>query len=46
MSKVLLVVSIIAVLALAILNMAYNPWPEPDAVYPMANHNITWYYAE
>ena len=45
MRKVLMVISIIAVITLAVLNMAYSFGPEPDAVYPMANRNITWKYA-
>ena len=45
MKKILLIVSILAVIALAVLNLTYHFGPEPDVVIPMANRNITWYYA-
>lgn len=45
MRKALLVVSILAVVALGILNLTYRFWPEPDVVIPMANQHIDWHYA-
>ena len=33
------------VVALVVLNLAYNPGPEPDVVFPMANQGIEWTYA-
>lgn len=42
MQKVIMMVSILAVIALAILNLAYHDGPEPDAVFPMANQHIEW----
>ena len=45
MRKALLVVSILAVIALAVLNLTYRFGPEPDVVIPMANRNIEWTYA-
>ena len=43
MKKVIAVWAIVAVLA--VLNLTYQPGPEPDAVYPMANQHIEWTYA-
>ena len=45
MRKAIMFISIFAVIALAILNITYSEWPEPDAVYEMANHRIEWHYA-
>ena len=45
MRKALLVVSILAVVALGILNLTYRFGPEPDVVIPMANQHIEWTYA-
>ena len=45
MQKIVMVVSILAVIALAVLNLTYQFGPEPDVVCQMANRNITWYYA-
>ena len=45
MRKALLVVSMLAVVALGILNLTYRFGPEPDVVIPMANRNIEWHYA-
>ena len=44
MQKVVMWISILAVIAFAILNLAYTG-PEPDAVYPMVNRGIEWTYA-
>ena len=44
MQKVVMWISILAVIALAILNLAWE-WPKPDAVYPMVNKGIEWTYA-
>ena len=45
MRKALLVVSILAVVALGILNLTYRFGPEPDVVIPMANQHLEWTYA-
>ena len=45
MKRVAMWLSILAVIALAVLNLAYQFGPEPDAVYPMANQKITFQYA-
>ena len=42
MRKALLVVSILAVIALSVLNLTYQDGIEPDEVFPMANQHITW----
>lgn len=44
MQKMIMWVSILAVIALAVLNLTYAE-PEADAVYPMVNRNIEWTYA-
>ena len=44
MQRVLMWFAILAVVALAALNMV-QPVTEPDVVYEMANRNIKWYYA-
>lgn len=45
MRKFIMWLSIVAVIALAVLNMTYQFGPEPDVVYPMANQRIEWHYA-
>ena len=45
MRKVIMFLAILAVIALAVLNLTYKFGPEPDEVYQMANRHITWYYA-
>lgn len=45
MKKVLLAVSIVALVAVAVLNLTYDDAPKPDAVYQMANQRIEWNYA-
>ena len=45
MRKVIMWVSILSVIALAVLNLTYQFGPEPDEVYPMANRWIEWDYA-
>ena len=40
--KVAMWLSILAAVALAILNVSYQFGPEPDVVYPMANQHIQW----
>ena len=45
MRKALLVVSMLAVVALGILNLTYRFGPEPEVVIPMANQRIEWHYA-
>ena len=42
MSKAIMWLSILAAVALAVLNMVYPFGPEPDVVYPMANQHIEW----
>ena len=45
MRKVVMWLAILMVMVLAVLNLVYPFGPEPDAVYPMANQHIEWYYA-
>ena len=45
MKRFLMIIPVIAVIVLVFLNLTYKPGPEPDAVFPMANQNIEWYYA-
>ena len=45
MQKALTVVAVLAVIALAVLNLTYDFGGKPDAVYPMANTHIEWEYA-
>lgn len=43
--KVIMWITILAVVVLAVLNLVYPFGPEPDVIYPMANQHIEWYYA-
>ena len=45
MKKLLMIIPVIAVIALAVLNLTYHDGPEPDAVYQMCNQHIEWHYA-
>ena len=45
MQTALTVVAVLAVIALAVLNLTYDFGGKPDAVYPMANTHIEWEYA-
>lgn len=45
MRKFIMVVSLLAVVALWILNATYDFGPKPDAIYEMANKHIEWHYA-
>ena len=40
--RVAMWLSILAVIALAVLNLAFPFGQEPDVVYPMANQHIRW----
>ena len=40
MKKIVLVVSIIAVIAMAVLNLTYQDGIKPDVEFPIANHGI------
>lgn len=40
-----MILTMLAVIALAVLNLAYDDRIPPDDVYPMANRNIEWHYA-
>lgn len=42
MQKIVMVVSILAVIALAVLNLTYQFGPEPDEVFPMVDQRIEW----
>lgn len=42
MKKVVMILSILAVAALAVLNLTYDDSMKPDAVYPFTNQRITW----
>lgn len=39
-------IAILAVVAMAVLNLAWKDGPEPDGCYPMANQHISWTYAK
>ena len=43
MRKLIMWISILAVVALAVLNIVYEPETTADAVYPMANQRIEWH---
>ena len=45
MQKKLMVIAILALVALAVLNLAYDSGIKPDAEFPMANRHIEWHYA-
>jgi hypothetical protein len=45
MQKILMVITVCAVVALAVLNLTYHFGPEPDVICEMANRNIEWHYA-
>lgn len=40
-----LIIAVLAVAALAVLNLTYQDSIKPDAVFQMANQHITWHYA-
>ena len=42
MRKLIMWLSILAVVALAVLNIVYQPETTADACYPMANQRIEW----
>ena len=42
MKRLIMIASILAVIALAVLNLTDQFGPKPDVVYPMANHHIEW----
>ena len=42
MQKVIMWLAILAVIALAVLNLVYDDSTPPDVVYPMANQHIEW----
>ena len=42
MKRILLIASLLAVVALGVLNIVYDDRIEPDAVFPMANRFIEW----
>lgn len=42
MQKVIMWLSILAVIALAVLNIVYQPETTADSFYPMANQRIEW----
>ena len=45
MQKVIMWLAILAVMAMAVLNLVYDDRIPPDVVFPTANQYITWYYA-
>ena len=45
MQKIVMVLSILAVIALAVVNLTYDDRIPPDEVFPMANQRIEWTYA-
>ena len=42
MKKAVLILSILAAVAMAVLNLTYDDSMKPDAVYPFTNQRITW----
>lgn len=42
MQKVIMWLSILAVIALAVLNIVYQPETTADSFYPMINQRIEW----
>lgn len=42
MKKLIMWISILAVVTLAVLNLTYKNELKPDVVYPMANQHIEW----
>ena len=42
MKKLIMIASIVAVVALAVLNLTFSFEREPDVVFPIANSGITW----
>lgn len=45
MQKVIMWLAVLAVVTLAMLNLAYDDRIPPDVVCPMANQHIEWHYA-
>lgn len=45
MRKILLIAAVLAAACMVVLNLAYDPLPEADEVFPMANRFIEWSYA-
>lgn len=45
MKKAIMILSLLSVIALAVLNLTWQNGPEPDVVYTMANQRIEWHYA-
>lgn len=45
MRKVLMIISILAVIAMAVIDLTYDDRIKPDAEYPMVNQHITFGYA-
>ena len=41
--KKLMVFAVLMVVAMAVLNIVYQPATEADAVYPMTNQRIEWH---
>ena len=42
MRRFLLILSVVAAVALAVVDLAYDDRIPPDAVYPIANQGIQW----
>jgi len=42
MRKLMLVLSVVAVIAMVVLELTYDDSIKPDAVYPMVNQHIVW----
>lgn len=42
MKKAVLILSILAAVCMAVLNLTYDDSIKPDEVFPMANQHITW----
>jgi hypothetical protein len=44
MQKKLMILAILAVVALGIIDLTYDPGVKADVECPMANRNIEWHY--
>ena len=42
MKNAVLILSVLAVIALAVLNLTYQDGPKPDRTFPFANQKIVW----
>lgn len=45
MKRVILILSVLAAVAMGIIDFTYDDSIKPDTVHPMANQHISWQYA-